>query len=54
MCGASLSECVGNGGDPDEKFLSRVFIWENISCSSKIELPYFSVEARKFYLRLFK
>ena len=45
MCGASLSEYVGNGRDPDEKFLSRVFDRENISCSSKIELPYFSVEA---------
>ena len=45
VCEASLSECVGNGRDPDEKFLSRVFVRENISCSSKIELPYFSVEA---------
>ena len=44
LCGASLSEYNGPGNDRDEEMLKLIFVRENISCSSKIELPYYSVE----------
>ena len=39
MCGASLAEYVDTG-NRDEKFLANISLRENISCISKIELPY--------------
>ena len=44
MCGSVLSDYHGTGNDKDEKHLKRIFVQENISCSSKIELPYYSVD----------
>ena len=44
VCGAAISEYVGTGADRDERFLNSVYARENISCASKIELPYYSVE----------
>ena len=44
MCGAAISEYVGTGADRDEKYLKSIFVRENISCASKIELPYYSVD----------
>ena len=43
VCGASLSEYVGSGGDKDEQLLKVLFVRENLSCSSMIELPYYGV-----------
>ena len=43
MCGAVLSEFMVNGRGKDERFLNTVFVRANISCKSKIELPYYSV-----------
>ena len=42
MCGA-CAEFMVNGSDKDERFLNTVFVRANISCKSKIELPYHSV-----------
>ena len=39
-----LSEYLGTGNDRDEKYLKTIFARENISCSSKIELPYYTVD----------
>ena len=44
MCGAALTEYVGSGNDRDERYLKSIYVRENISCTSKIELPYFSVD----------
>ena len=44
MCGSVLSEYMGTGNDKDEKFLQTIYVRENISCSSKIELPYYTVD----------
>ena len=45
LCGASLNEYNGMVmDDRDEEMLKYVFVRENISCSSKIELPYLPVE----------
>lgn len=44
MCGSVLSEYLGTGNDRDEKYLKSLFVRENISCSSKIELPYYTVD----------
>ena len=44
MCGSVLSEYLGTGNDRDEKYLKTIFARENISCSSKIELPYYTVD----------
>ena len=44
MCGSVLSEYLGTGNDKDEKYLKTIFVRENISCSSKIELPYYTVD----------
>jgi len=41
-CGASPAEYVG-AGDRDKKFLS-IFFRENISRTSKMELPYYSID----------
>ena len=43
MCGVFLSEFMVNGRDRDGRFLDTVFVRANISCKSKIELPYYSV-----------
>ena len=42
MSGASPAKYVGTG-DRDEKFLINILLRENISCTSKIEPPYYSV-----------
>ena len=44
MCGSVLSEYLGSGNNRDERYLKSVYVRENISCDSKIELPYFSVD----------
>ena len=44
VCGATLSEYMGSGGDRDEEILKVIFARENLSCSSKIELPYYGVD----------
>ena len=43
MCGSVLSEYMGTGNDKDEKFLQTIHVRENMSCSSKIESPYYTV-----------
>ena len=35
---------MGTGEDRDEKSLKTIYARENISCVSKIELPYYSVD----------
>ena len=44
MCGAALSEYQASRNDRDERHLKTIFVKENLSCSSKIEIPYFSVD----------
>ena len=44
MCGSILSEYLGTGNDRDEKYLKILFVRENISCASTIELPYYTVD----------
>ena len=44
MCGSVLSEYLGTGNDRDEKHLNSIYVRENISCSSTIELPYYSMD----------
>ena len=46
VCGSVLSEYQGTGRDPqgEIEMLKRVYIRENLSCDSKIELPYYSVD----------
>ena len=44
MCGSILSEYLGTGNDRDEKYLKILFVRENISCASNIELPYYKVD----------
>ena len=44
VCGASLSEYMGTGGDKDEQLLKVIFVRENLSCSSNIEVPYYGVD----------
>jgi hypothetical protein len=48
MCGATLQEYMGSGGDRDEDILARLFVRANLSCTSKIELPYYSVRIGNF------
>ena len=43
-CGASLSEYMGTGRDKDEQLLEVIFVRENLSCSSTVEVPYYSVD----------
>ena len=40
MCGSVLSEYLGTGNDKDEKYLTTIFVRENISCATKMELTY--------------
>ena len=40
----ALSEYLGSGGDKDEQLLKILFVRENLSCSSKMELPYYSID----------
>ena len=42
--GAAISEYMGTGADRDEKYLKTIFVRENLSCASKIEIPYYSVD----------
>ena len=42
--GSVLSEYLGTGNDRDEKYLKTLFVRENISWSSNIELPYYTVD----------
>ena len=44
VCGSVLSEYEGTGNEKDRKLLNNIHVRENISCSSKIELPYYSVD----------
>ena len=44
MYGSVLSEYMGTGNDKDEKLLQTIYVRENTSCSSKIELPYYTVD----------
>ena len=44
VCGSVLSDYGGTGNDRDEKHLKKIFVRENISCASKIELPYYTVD----------
>ena len=44
MCGFVLSGYMGTGNDKDEKLLQIIYVRENTSCSSKIELPYYTVD----------
>ena len=48
MCGATLQEYMGSGGDRDEEIITRLFVRANISCTSKIKLPYYSVTMGNF------
>ena len=42
MCGASLSEYVGNGRDPGEKFLSTLSLYEAVSLKILL-IPYIGI-----------
>ena len=44
MCGAALSEYIESGTDRDERHLKSIYVRENIACTSKVELPYYSVD----------
>ena len=44
VCGSVISEYMGTGSDRDEKYLKNIFVRENLSCASKIELPYYAVD----------
>ena len=44
VCGSVLSDYEGTGNDRDVKLLANIYVRENISCASKIELPYYSVD----------
>ena len=44
MCGASLNEYNGTSNDRDEEMLGVIFVRANLSCSSKVELPYYSID----------
>ena len=39
VCGSVLSEYLGTGNDRDDKYLKLVYVRDNLSCDSKIELP---------------
>lgn len=45
VCGSVLSEYQGTGGElkTEREIFKKVFVRENLSCVSKIELPYYSV-----------
>ena len=44
VCGSVLSKYEGTGSEKDQKLLNSIYIRENISCSGKIELPYYSID----------
>ena len=44
VCGAVISEYMRTGADRDEKYQKTIFVRENLSCASKIEIPYYSVD----------
>ena len=44
VCGTVSSEGEGTGNEKDRKLLNSIYVRRNISCSSKIELPYYSVD----------
>merc|ERR1712121_174303 len=50
VCGSALSEYQGTGGEreSEKNILENVFVKENLSCISKVEIPYYSVD---FYPR---
>ena len=48
VCGSSLYEYLEHdGNNDDERVQKKVFVRENLSCLSKIELPFFSVDSYK-------
>jgi DNA-directed RNA polymerase subunit RPC12/RpoP len=47
VCGSSLAEYDGPCSAAEEKLRERVFVRENLSCASNIELPYYSVDFYK-------
>ena len=49
VCGSVLSEYQGTGREliREKEILQKVFVRENLSCMSKIELPYYSVDLYK-------
>ena len=44
VCGSVLADYAGTGNDKDLKLIENIYVRENISCASKIELPYYSVD----------
>ena len=44
VCGSIISEYMVTGADRDEKYLKTILVRENLSCASKIELPYYAVD----------
>ena len=44
VCRSVLADYEGTGNDRDQKLLANIYVKENISCASKIELPYYSVD----------
>ena len=47
VCGSSFQEFLGDTSNRDNTIFERVFVKENLSCSSNIELPYYSCENLK-------
>ena len=49
VCGSVLSEYQGTGGvaKKEKEMIEKVFVRENLSSNSKIELPYYSVDFNK-------
>ena len=46
VCGSVFSEYLGTGGERnnEKEVAAKVYIRENISCTSKMELPYYSID----------
>ena len=44
VCGSVLADYAGTGNDRDLKLIANIYVRENISCASRIELPYYSVD----------
>ena len=44
VCGSVLADYAGTGNDKDLKFIENIYVRENLSCASKIELPYYAVD----------
>ena len=47
FCGSSFKEFLGDKDNSDGTIFEKVFVKENLSCSSNIELPYFSCDNLK-------